>query len=422
MVPPAPTVPAMSETGLMTSDELLDRASAALPDGYLGIFALPREVAFVVDRAEGCYLIDAEGRRYIDCVLGSGPMILGHLPEPVAEALREQLSRGTQFYTLNEPAIRLAEELQATIPCAELIKFTSTGAEATFHCLRLARAFTGKQKILRFAGGYHGHHDYAMAGGSEGIPDAVAGSVLTAPFNDLAAAVEIIERHRHELAAVIVEPVHRSTPPRAGFLEGLRDATRKHDVLLVFDEVVTGFRVALGGGQELYGVVPDLAAYGKIIGGGLPLGAVAGGHEIMRLSGRERRVFFSGTLSGNPLAAAAGAAIVATLRRAPPYDRLEAIGAQLERALADVATRSPIPLLLTRVGSMVGISVGSGDPYDPGTVLKSDVAARRQLEIELARRGVFANLGTKLYLSSEHGEVEIQQVAQAVEEAARAIA
>jgi glutamate-1-semialdehyde 2,1-aminomutase len=266
---------------------LLETAARRLPGGVLGSSRFADDIAFVVKRAQGSHLWDVSGREYIDYLLGSGPMFLGHGHPAVTRAVTEQLASGSTYFLVNEPAIALADEVCRAVPCGEQIRFTSTGQEATFFALRAARAFRKRDKILKFEGGYHGSHDYALMSqtpkspkafpapmpDSGGIPHAIQDQVLVAPYNDLATVEALIAEHGHELAAVIVEPFQRLIPPLPGFLAGLRAITHRQQIPLIFDEVVTGFRFAYGGAQEYYGVTPDLAAYGKIIGGKTSCGA-----------------------------------------------------------------------------------------------------------------------------------------------------
>jgi glutamate-1-semialdehyde 2,1-aminomutase len=270
----------------------------------------------------------------------------------VVEAVRRQAALGSTFFALNEPAVQLAEAIIGAVPCGEAIRFQATGSEATFAALRLARAATGKDKVLQFEGGWHGGHDVGQLSGApsdpppfpratpdcDGIPGGVQEDVLVAPFNDTAAAVALVEQRHRERAAVLVEPLQRALRPEPGFLEGLRAITRRYGVILVFDEVVTGFRVAWGGAQERYGVVPDLACYGKVIGGGHPLSAVVGRRELLQLAdprqkGRGRSCFLSGTLTGNPVACAAGRATLGVLRQPGVYERLRGLGGRLAEGL-----------------------------------------------------------------------------------------
>src|SRR5438105_8329792 len=275
---------------------LLERAGRIFPGGALGAHRSAPGLEFVVKDARGPYLWDAYGRRYLDYLLGSGPMLLGHAHPAVVEAVQRQAGHGTTFMLLNEPIIDLAEAIVRAVPCAEQVRLMSSGSEATFFALRVARAFRRRDKIMKFEGGFHGTHDYALMSvsprspkafpapmmDSAGVPHAIEAEVLIAPYNDLATAEALIAAHHEELAAVILEPYQRVIVPAPGFLAGLRAATKRYGVPLIFDEIVTGCRFAYGGAQEYYGVVPDLAAYGKVVAGGFPLACIAGPKPIMR--------------------------------------------------------------------------------------------------------------------------------------------
>src|SRR5256714_675912 len=327
---------------------LLELAGRRLPGGVLGTSRYRDDLAFVVKRASGSHLWDWSGREYIDYLLGSGPAFLGHSHPAVVRAVKDALEDGTTYFLVNEPAIRLADEICRGVPCAEQVRFTSTGGEATFFALRAARAFRHRDKIMKFEGGYHGAHDYALMSqtpkspkafpapmpDSAGIPHVIEGEVLIAPYNDLPTVEALLAVHADSLAAVIVEPFQRIIPPHEGLLEGVRRLTQRYGIPLIFDEDVTGFRFAYGGAQEHYGVTPDLATFGKIIGGGFPLAAVAGRADIMqgfdpRVDGTGAFVSQSGTLNGNPVAAAAGLASLAELRKPGVYDRVRTIGGAL---------------------------------------------------------------------------------------------
>ena len=332
----------MSDT--QRSSELMARASQFLAGGTMHHTthgALPQELQPIVARGEGSRFWDVDGKEYIDYVMGSGPLILGHAHPEVVEAAEKQAAAGSQYYNLSESMIDLAETIVSAVPCGQRIKFAGSGNEATMMALRLARAVTGKPKIMKMEGGYHGTHDYTAWGGthkepfdyphpprdSQGIPDALADLVLVAPFNDIETTSRLIERNKNELAAVIVEPVQRNIPPKVEFLEGLRDVTLRCDVVLIFDEVVTGFRLAWGGGQEYYGVSPDLATMGKVIGGGYPIGAIVGQKDLFypftpEAAARGEAAMYGGTFSGNPASMAAGRATLDVLRRPGQYERL----------------------------------------------------------------------------------------------------
>lgn len=408
-----------------TRRERLDRAASVMPGGVLGTFAMPEEDAFVVVTGAGARICTDDGREYLDYVLGSGPMILGHAHPAVVQAIQDQAAAGTQFYANNSPAIELAERIVEAVPCAELVKFTSTGAEATFQALRLARAFTGREKILRFAGAYHGHHDYGMLGASAGIPSVLKHVVLTARFNDIESVAEAFDTAGHDLAAVIVEPIQRIIPPRPGFLEFLRQKSIGVGALLIFDEVVTGFRISRGGAQAAYGVTPDLATFGKIIGGGLPLAAVAGRADVMALANPRTQgqnyVYFSGTLNGNPLSAAAGLATLDVLDSPGTYAALNETGRRLRESLSEIGASSPEPVQVIGDGPLGGIVFADGDPLDPETLVGADKQALKRLDRELLRRGVFTNLASKLYVSVAHTPEDVDRTAEAFEDALKSL-
>ncbi len=420
------------------NDVLLKRAHQILPGASLGSFYLPEAHEFVVERGDGSRVWDVEGRGYIDYVLGSGPMVLGHCHPEVVAAIIRQATKGATFYALNDVAVALGEKIVGAAPCAEAIKFCGSGAEATFYALRLARAATGRTKVLKFEGGYHGHHDYAMMSvtptrlapfpaavpDSAGIPEDIERHVLVAPFNDLEATLDIVTRHRHEVAAVIVEPLSRMLMPRPGFLDGLRQATREVGAVLVFDEVVTGFRVAWGGAQELYGVTPDLACYGKIIGGGLPLAAVAGKREFLELANPRKKgapdyAYMSGTLNGNPLSAAAGLATLEVLQRPGSYERLRQVGDSLRAGLRDILAHLGIPAQVLGTGPLANIYFTSEPIVDYRSSLKADSRTTQQLGRALLSRGVLTNLAAKMYLSLAHSDADIQRTLEAFEAALR---
>jgi glutamate-1-semialdehyde 2,1-aminomutase len=284
--------------------ELLDLAARYLPGSSSWMWSLPRDISFVVSRAEGSRLFDTNGRTFIDYALGSGPLLLGHAHPALTAAVHAQIDKGSTYQWLSEPTIRLAELVCQAAPCADMIRFMSTGTEATMFAIRMARAFTQREKIVKFEGGWHGLHDYALVGNNwrpsdapyptptpdtGGIPKGTLESVLVTPFNDGDALEDILDRYDGEVAAVIVEPLQRAIAPQPGFLARLRELTARRRIVLIFDEVVTGFRLAYGGAQEFYGVTPDLATYGKAMSCGYPLAAVAGTSVLMATADPARR-------------------------------------------------------------------------------------------------------------------------------------
>jgi glutamate-1-semialdehyde 2,1-aminomutase len=418
------------------TQDLLGRANRALAGGSLGMFHLPDDLALVFSHGAGSRIFDVAGRSYIDCVLGSGPLILGHAHPAVVAAIQKQAALGSTFYTLNEPAILLAERLIEAIPCAETVRFVTTGGEADHYAVRMARAFTGRNKVLKFEGGWHGGGDVgqmsaspAQPGGyptpqldSDGIPERITADYLVAPFNDPDTATGLIERHHSDLAAVIVEPLQRMIRPRPGFLEGLREATRRHGVVLIFDEIVTGFRLAWGGAQERYGVTPDLATFGKTISGGTPLAAICGKKEIMEVADARRKgkgpyTFVSGTFNGNPVGAAAGLATLAELRKPGVYARLHGIGDRFKKEVEDIARRRGLPVRVEGDGPVRQVMFTDREVVSWKDVVASDNARARQLGHELLKRGVFVTPGGKTYLSAVHSDEDMGLVFEAYEEA-----
>jgi glutamate-1-semialdehyde 2,1-aminomutase len=420
--------------------ELTARAEEVMPGACLGLFHLPRERTIVIDRGHGPYLWDVEGNQYIDYVLGSGPMIIGHTHPAVVEAVQRQAAKGSTFYTLNEPIIELSRTIVGGVPCGEAIKYVSTGTEATFHAIRLARAFTGKSNVLKFEGGYHGAHDYALVGAiagwregaarpesdSAGIPTPVAATVLVSPFNDAEAARRMIQENAGDLAAVIVEPLQRGIPPVPGFLQALREATREYGVLLIYDEVVTGFRLAYGGAQEYYGVEPDLATYGKAIGGGYPMAAVCGRADVLSLTdptkkGSERYSYLGGTLSGNPVAAVAGLATLEEMRRPGVFERLFATGNRLRQGLETLGRDLGMPLQATGEGPVFQVFFIDRPIRNHQDGRAADASLAWDFGLELLKRGLFHTPGAKFYVSTVHGEQEVARTLEAFEGALRAV-
>lgn len=426
----------MPQRRVRSRDEqrLLEKAKRYLPGGTLGNTRFADDVAFVVKAGQGSKVFDMSGNEYIDYLLGSGPMILGHAPQAVVTAVREYLERGSTYFTLNEPAIHLAEMICQAVPCAEKIRFCSTGSEATFFALRAARTFTKKDKILKFEGGCHGSHDYALMSSSPsvpkdfpqavsdsaGIPRVLEDQVLIAPFNDLETTSAIIERHHHELGGVIVEPFQRIITPRPGFLQGLREVTQRFAVPLIFDEVVTGFRLAWGGAQEYYGVVPDLAAFGKIIGGGFPLSAVVGHADLMEAFNPDREAsgdFIAqiGTLNGNPVAAVAGLATLKQLKQNGTYRHLFSTGHALRQGLANLLQQYGMPSQVVGEDPLFDVVFTDEPVNDYRGVLTQNRELLRRFNGELLTRGILKG-SSKMYVSVAHTLTDVEQTLAAVRE------
>jgi len=419
---------------------LLRTALHRFPGGVLGGYYAPDDLQFVVKEARGAHLYDFSGREYIDYVLGSGPMVLGHAHPAVLAAVEAQLRKGTTYFQLSEPAVALADEICRAVPCAEQLRYTSSGSEATFFALRVARAFRKRDKILKFEGGFHGTHDYSLMSvgprvpkafpaptpDSAGIPHAISEEVLIAPFNDLAETEAIITAHHESLAAVIMEPFQRLVVPDRAFLAGVREVTRRFGVPLIFDEIVTGFRFAYGGAQEYYGVVPDIAALGKIIGGGFPLAAVVGSEEIMRhlapaMEDTGDFVQQAGTLNGNPVAAAAGLATLAELRKPGTYARLFETGRRLRTALQDAARAAGLPAQVAGEAPVFEIYFTDRPITDYRATLTADRALHAIFTRALLERGV-VKAAQKIYVSLAHTEEDIQRTVEAFSAALQAVA
>ena len=351
------------------SAELWQRARELLPGGVsspVRAFAAVGGTPRFIDRAKGPYVTDVDGVRYVDYVMAWGPLILGHAHPAVVEAVQRQVERGTAYGAPTEVELALAEAITAAIPSMERVRFVNSGTEATMSALRLARAYTGRDKVVKFAGCYHGHADSLLveAGsgvltlglpGSPGVTRGAAQDTWVLPYNDTAAVEELFARHGEHIAAVIVEPIAGNmgvVPPEPGFLPALRRLTREAGALLIFDEVITGFRVGPGGAQGLLGITPDLTCLGKVIGGGLPVGAYGGRADIMERVAPAGPVYQAGTLSGNPLAMAAGLATLEVLSQPGTYERLERQAARLAEGLEAEARAQDVPYCLQRVGSM----------------------------------------------------------------------
>ena len=420
---------------------LLERAEKSIPGAALGVFSLPEKQRIVIESGQGSTVVDANGKTYVDYLLSSGPLILGHAHPEVVAAVQKQAALGSTYYALNRPAIELAELIVDAVPCAEALRYQSTGSEATFAALRLARAATGRKLVLKFEGSFHGSHDVAQmttarmmgrnsdetVAESAGLAERLADDVLIAPFNDLAAATDMVARHGAEIAAIIVEPLQRVLRPAPGFLEGLRDLSTRHGIVLVFDEVVTGFRLAWGGAQELYGVEPDLACYAKAIGGGYPISAIAGRRDILELadkrrSGSETYSYLGGTLTGNPISAAAGLACLNVLRRPGTYERLRALGDRLRDGLEQAGRQAGVPVQVLGEGPVLSPLISENRSIrmarDLDTVDKKMMVAWAH---EMIDRGVLLTPGGKMYISLVHSDEDIERTIRAAHESFRAV-
>lgn len=414
--------------------ELFTQAQSLLPGGVDSPVRAFRAVGgqpIFIQSGSGPYLYDVDGNRYIDYVLSWGPLILGHANPKVVEAIRQAAERGTSYGAPSPLEIDLAQRIQKFMPGLEMMRFVNSGTEATMSALRLARAFTGRSKIIKFEGCYHGHADLLLvqAGSgvatlglpdSPGVPPATVQDTLVARFNSLDSVEGIFKQFPGEIAAVIVEPVAGNmgvVPPLQGFLQGLRDLSSKHDALLIFDEVMTGFRVHLGGAQALYGIKPDLTTLGKVIGGGLPVGAYGGRRDIMELIAPSGPVYQAGTLSGNPLAMSAGIATLEVLETPGLWEQMETGAARLSTGINELAQRIGIALQGYQVGTMFSAFFTASSVQDWPTAKTSDTKRFGKYFQGMLQRGVYQapSQFEAGFISTVHGDSEIAATLDAAE-------
>ena len=388
------------------------RAAQVLPAGGLGNF----DHSIFIKEGKGSRVWDEEGNEYVDYLIGSGPMLLGHGHPEVIDAVQSQLGRGMTFFANNTASVELAEEICCAVACAEQVRFVTSGGEADMYALRLARAYTGRNKILKFEGGYHGMSAEAQMSlaptklanfpqavpDSAGIPESVRDEMLIAPFNDIESVTGILDEHQNEVAAVIVEPLQRIVPPAAGFLQALKDECTKRSILLIFDEIVTGFRLAYGGAQERYGVTPDICTLGKIIGGGFPLAAIAASKDVMKHFDRDladdRFLMQLGTLSGNPVAAIAGLKTMEILRRDSNYSQLTDNGNKLQAMFKKHLDASGHDYQITGDPTLFDILFTETPAIDYRTTITANKEKSARFNNTLRENGVFKSPG-KIYPS-----------------------
>ena len=416
-------------------------AERAIPGGGIGSYALDEEIRLVFAEGSGARIRDVDGREYIDYVGGAGALILGHCHPAVVKAAQEQTARGMHMFgILNDKAIELAERLVRDIPCAEKIVYATTGSEATAYAMRLARAFTGRDMILKFEGAYHGNHDYTLTStfpkapgehlhgedDTAGRPAGIRPTMLVAPFNDASAVERLVKSRRSEIAAIIVEPVQRIIPATREFLKELRRISNENGILLIFDEVVTGFRLAYGGAQAYFDVMPDLASFGKVVGGSGPLSCVAGRAEVLDLCDPNRKgqpdyVYFNGTLHGNPVAAAATLATLDELSKPGVYEKLNDYAAQVCSECQSVLDTHKLPAIAEHTGSLWQILFMSKRPRSYADIMNGDAATAIRLDTECVKRGIYTLPGVRRFFSTMHGEAELQDTVTILDQACRAL-
>ena len=413
--------------GIQRSQAVFERAKQIIPGGVNSPVRACRSVGVdpvFIAQGDGAYVWDADGNRYIDLIGSWGPLILGHSQPEILDTIKETLSYGTTFGAPTEVEVKFAEALQAAVPSMEMVRAVSSGTEATMSAIRLARGFTGRDKLIKADGGYHGHADCLLVAagsgaatlgipGSAGVPEGAARDTIVVPYNDLA-AVEALLAHG-DVAAVIIEPVAGNmglVVPAPGYLEGLRAACTKHGTVLIFDEVMTGFRVAYGGAQALYGVTPDLTTIGKVVGGGLPAAAFGGRADIMQKLAPLGPVYQAGTLSGNPLAMAAGLKAMEILGRPRTYERLDQLGAKLGDGLLQAARDAKVPAVLNRVGSMLTLFFAAGPVTDYASAKTADTARFGSFFRNMRDRGVFLppSQFEAMFVSLAHSDEDIEQI------------
>lgn len=423
------------------SSLLFQQAQNLLPGGVDSPVRAFRAVGgqpLFIERGQGPYLYDVDGNRYIDYVLSWGPLILGHAHPQVVEALKSAIAHGTSYGAPSPLELELAQLIQSFMPNLEMMRFVNSGTEATMSALRLARAYTRRDKIIKFEGCYHGHADYLLvqAGSgvatlglpdSPGVPPSIARDTLVARYNDLGSVAELFHRYPEEIAAVIVEPVAGNmgvVPPVEGFLPGLRRLTRDYGALLIFDEVMSGFRVHPGGAQALYQVQPDLTTLGKVIGGGLPVGAYGGRREVMQMIAPSGPVYQAGTLSGNPLAMTAGIATLRQLQQPGTWEALDAAAARLEAGLNEAARRAGVTVQARRVGTMFTLFFSETPPRDWQSVKTCNTQRYARFFRAMLENGVYLapSQFEAAFISTAHDEAVIAQTLEAASQAMSCLA
>jgi glutamate-1-semialdehyde 2,1-aminomutase len=425
---------APSRLDLRNSEALYDEAQHSIPGGVNSparAFDSVGGTPLFIEEAEGAYLTDADGNEYLDYVGSWGPMIFGHAHPEVVAAVQEQAKASTSYGAPTNVEIEVAGLVQDLVPSVDKVRMVNSGTEATMSAARLARGYTGRDKIIKFEGNYHGHGDFFLiAAGSgpmtlgepdsPGVTKGNAQDTLLAPYNDVEHVQQLVEAHEDEVACIIVEPIAGNMgciPPGPGFLEGLREIADAHDIVLIFDEVMTGFRVAPGGAQERYGVTPDLTCLGKIIGGGLPVGAYGGRQEIMDYISPTGPVYQAGTLSGNPLAMRAGEVVLSKIQEEQDtlYDELEDFGASLEEGMRSNLDALGLDYTINRVGAMMSLFFTDQQVVDQGTAQTTDTDRYAAYFHAMLEEGVYLPPSPfeAIFFSNRHGQEELEQTLEA---------
>ncbi len=426
---------------IQRSKRLLARAQKSIPGGVSSPVRAFRSVGGIprfIKSGKGSRVVDVDGNSYIDYVGSWGPLILGHCPSKVVSSLRSQLSLGTSFGASTENEVILAEMIAEAVPSIGKVRLVNSGTEATMSAIRLARAFTSRNKIIKFDGCYHGHVDSLLVKAGSGVatlglPDSPGiqpqdcSSTISLPYNNAEIVEHVLDLNRSEVAAIIIEPVPGNmgtVPPAKGFLQRLRKLTREHGALLIFDEVITGFRLSYGGAQELLKVKPDLTCLGKVIGGGLPVGAYGGHKEIMKWVAPEGPVYQAGTLSGNPLAVTAGIAALKTLKKAGTYTRLERLTTELVSGLQKAAENAEVPVQINSIGSMFTVFFASSPVTNFGTAKICDLVQFSKFFNAMLKRGVYLppSQFETCFVSLAHTRADIKATIEAAREAFKSAA
>ena len=419
----------------MRSNELFEESKKYLVGGVNSPVRAMKPYPFFTKRGEGCRIYDEDGNSYIDYCLAYGPLILGHAYPGIVEAVRTQIENGSAYGTPTELELNFAKKVTGAVPSAEMARFVNTGTEATMGAIRLARGYTGKNKIIKIEGAFHGAHDYVLvkAGSgatthgmptSAGVPEDTTKNTIIVPFNDESAMENALKDK--DMACVIIEPIIGNAGcimPKEGYLKFLREATEDKGVILIFDEVITGFRLAYGGAQEHFGVTPDITTLGKILGGGLPIGAITSSREIMENMAPLGKVYQAGTFNGNPLSIAAGNAALTELEDGSVYEKVNSLGDKIRKGLADITADIGVDTRIYGIASMFQMYLTDTDVTDYQTALKADKDLFLKLQQELLKNGVFfpPSQYECNFISCAHGEGEIDETLSIVEDSLRAV-